>query len=73
MAATTQNLGLRKPARDDYVSVVTDINENMDILDGVVVPNTRKINGQALTGDLTVGTAVQISGNDYKIKLGGGS
>ena len=31
--ATTPVLGLRKPARADLVSVVTDINNNMDILD----------------------------------------
>lgn len=73
MASTTTNLGLRKPARDDYVSVVDDINDNMDVLDGVVVPNTRTINGQALSGNVTIGTGVQISGDDYKIVLGGGS
>ena len=73
MASTTTNLGLRKPARDDYVSVVDDINDNMDILDGVVVPNTRTINGQALSGNVTIGTGVNLSGDDYKIVLGGGS
>lgn len=36
MATSTTNLGLRKPAKSDYVNVVTDINENMDILDGAI-------------------------------------
>lgn len=73
MASTTTNLGLKKPARDDYVNVVTDINDNMDTLDGVVVPNTRTVNGQALSGNVTIGTGVNLSGDDYKIVLGGGS
>ena len=73
MASTTTNLGLKKPARDDYVNVVTDINDNMDTLDGVVVPNTRTVNGQALSSNVTIGTGVQLSGDDYKIVLGGGS
>lgn len=73
MASTTTNLGLKKPARDDYVNVVTDINDNMDTLDGIVVPNTRTVNGQALSGNITIGTGVQVSGNDYKIVFGGGS
>ena len=72
MATETPKLNLRKPGRDDYVSVVTDINNNMDILDNAVM-NTLKVNGLPLSGDITVGTGVQISGNDYKIKLGGGS
>ena len=34
MAAThTPNLNLAKPDREDFVSVVSDINDNMDILD----------------------------------------
>ena len=36
MASTTPKIGLRKPARTDFVSVVTDINDNMDILDDAV-------------------------------------
>ena len=34
MSATqTTNLGLNKPDRSDYVSVVNDLNDNMDIID----------------------------------------
>lgn len=71
MSAThTTNLGLNKPDRQDYVSVVTDINDNMDILDskigavpsgetvegqiGAKVPTTRKINNKALSSDVTI-------------------
>ena len=37
MAAThTTNLGLNKPDRQDYVSVVTDINDNMDTIDAAL-------------------------------------
>lgn len=71
MSAThTTNLGLNKPNRQDYVSVVTDINDNMDILDskigavpsgetvegqiGAKVPTTRKINNKALSSDVTI-------------------
>lgn len=62
MSAThTTNLGLNKPDRQDYVSVVTDINDNMDMIDTALhgldtgkVPNTRKVNGHALSSDVTV-------------------
>lgn len=71
MSAThTTNLGLNKPNRQDYVSVVTDINDNMDILDskigavpsgetvegqiGAKVSTTRKINNKALSSDVTI-------------------
>jgi len=33
MATTTTNLGLRKPATSDFVTVTTDIGDNMDDLD----------------------------------------
>lgn len=33
MATTTANLGLRKPATSDFVTVTTDINDNMDKMD----------------------------------------
>ena len=37
MSATqTTNLGLNKPDRQDYVSVVSDINQNMDMIDSSV-------------------------------------
>lgn len=36
MATTTTNLGLRKPAKTDYVNVVTDLNDNMDTIDSSV-------------------------------------
>lgn len=62
MSATqTTNLGLNKPDRSDYVSVVNDLNDNMDIIDGAYgnlatgkVPSTRKVNGHALSSDVTV-------------------
>ena len=36
MATNTTNLGLRKPAKSDYVNVVTDIDDNMDLIDSAV-------------------------------------
>ena len=42
MATTTPNYGLRKPARADLVNVITDLNDNMDILDGVVLDNDNR-------------------------------
>ena len=36
MATNTTNLGLRKPAKADYVNVVTDIDDNMDLIDSAV-------------------------------------
>lgn len=37
MSAThTTNLGLNKPARQDFVSVVSDINQNMDMIDSAI-------------------------------------
>ena len=36
MATNTTNLGLRKPAKSDYVNVVTDIDDNMDLIDAAV-------------------------------------
>ena len=49
MAAThTTNLGLNKPDRQDYVSVVSDINDNMEKLDSVIgaVPSGSSLQGQ---------------------------
>ena len=49
MAATlTPNIGLKKPDRADYVSVVNDINDNMDTLDGKIgaVPSGKTVQGQ---------------------------
>ena len=49
MAAThTTNLNLNKPARTDFVSVVSDINDNMDILDGAIgaLPQGETVQGQ---------------------------
>lgn len=49
MAAThTTNLGLNKPDRQDYVSVVNDINDNMDTLDAAIgaVPSGSSLQGQ---------------------------
>ena len=53
MASTTSKRTLYKPARTDFVSVVTDLNNNMDNLDNAV-PDSRKVNGHALTDDVTV-------------------
>ena len=36
MATNTTNLGLRKPAKADYVNVVTDIDDNIDLIDSAV-------------------------------------
>lgn len=36
MATTTTNLGLRKPAKTDYINVVTDLDDNMDTIDSSV-------------------------------------
>lgn len=53
MATTTTKRGLRKPGRSDYINVVTDINNNMDNLDDAV-PDSRKVNGKALSSDVTI-------------------
>lgn len=53
MSSTTTKRGLYKPAQSDYVRVLTDIANNMDNLDDAV-PDSRKINGHALTSDVTV-------------------
>ena len=53
MASTTTKRGLRKPSGSDYVKVLTDISNNMENLDDAV-PDSRKVNGHALTGDVTV-------------------
>ena len=53
MATQTTKRGLRKPELSDYVNVVTDINNNMDNLDNAV-PDTRTVNGHALTSNVTV-------------------
>lgn len=44
-ASQTTNLGLNKPARGDFVSVMSDINNNMDLLDERIgdVPNTTSV------------------------------
>lgn len=53
MATQTSKRGLRKPEPSDLVNVVTDIDNNMDNLDDAV-PDSRKVNGHALTSDVTV-------------------
>lgn len=53
MAETTTKRGLRKPEQGDYVQVLNDISQNMENLDNAV-PDSRKVNGHALTGDVTV-------------------
>ena len=52
MAAThTPNLNLNKPDPQDYVSVVTDINDNMDMIDGAMgaIPTGLSLQGQINT------------------------
>lgn len=53
MATQTSKRGLYKPEQTDYVRVETDINQNMENLDNAV-PDSRKVNGHALTSDVTV-------------------
>lgn len=53
MATQTSKRGLYKPEQADYVRVETDISQNMDNLDNAV-PDSRKVNGHALTSDVTV-------------------
>ena len=57
---TTTNLNLKKPEYSDDADI-GDINDNMDIIDGAYgnlatgkVPSTRKVNGHALSSDVTV-------------------
>ena len=78
MASTTPNIGLNKPARTDFVSVVTDINDNMDTLDTVIhqmdlgkASANTTINGAALTSNVTIGNPVKVSGNNYKFVMQG--
>ena len=53
MATTTTKRGLRKPVDEDYVDVLIDISNNMENLDDAV-PDSRKVNGKALTSDITL-------------------
>lgn len=47
-ASQTTNLNLNKPARTDFVSVVTDINDNMDMIDTAIgaLPSGKTLQGQ---------------------------
>lgn len=51
--ATTTKRGLNKPERTSLVNVITAINNNMENLDDAV-PDARKVNGKALTSDVTI-------------------
>lgn len=51
--STTTKRGLNKPARTDYVNVVTAINNNMDNLDDAV-PDSRTVNSKALSANITL-------------------
>lgn len=51
--ATTTKRGLNKPDRTSLVNVITAINNNMDNLDDAV-PDSRKVNGKALSSDITI-------------------
>jgi len=50
-AAHTPNLNLNKPDRQDLVNVVTDINDNMDTIDGAIgaLPSGHTVQGQINT------------------------
>ena len=47
-ASHTTNLELNKPARTDFVSVITDINDNMDMIDAAIgaLPSGKTVQGQ---------------------------
>ena len=69
MAQTTTNLGLRKPARSDYVSVVDDINGNMDILDAAVgeVPSGTSVQDEIDTVNGTLEDAIIVEEYSYTL------
>lgn len=78
MASTTPNIGLNKPDRTDFVSVITDIDDNMDTLDTVIhqmdlnkASKNITVNGKALSSNVTIGNPVQIYGNNYKFVMQG--
>ena len=60
MATNTTNLGLRKPAKADYVNVVTDIDDNMDLIDSAV-NNVEKAVAIIANGN----THVALNSGDY--------
>lgn len=60
MATNTTNLGLRKPAKADYVNVVTDIDDNMDLIDSAV-NNAEKAVAIIANGN----THVAVSAGEY--------
>ena len=60
MATNTTNLGLRKPAKADYVNVVTDIDDNMDLIDSAV-NNVEKAVAIIANGN----THVAVSAGEY--------
>ena len=60
MATNTTNLGLRKPAKADYVNVVTDIDDNMDLIDSAV-NNVEKAVAVIANGN----THVALNSGDY--------
>ena len=55
MASTEQTAKrhLNKPQPEDFVNVINDICDNMENLDNAV-PDSRTVNGHALTGNVTV-------------------
>ena len=78
MAATlTPNIGLKKPDREDYVSVVSDINDNMDTLDSKIgaVPQNKTVQGQidgigTEIGTVPSGKSVQDEIDDINMAIG---
>ena len=74
MAAThTTNLNLNKPDREDFVRVVNDINDNMDIIDNKMgsIPSDKNLQGQINTlsdqidtADITSQTSLETLANN---------
>lgn len=60
MATTTTNIGLRKPAKSDYVNVETDIGDNMDLIDSAVNSTEKAV---AIIADGN--THVAVSAGEY--------
>lgn len=63
MATTTTNYGLRKPATTDFITVGTDISDNMDILDTIIKAlrddTTQLVKAGKRTGDTAAITTTE--------------
>ncbi len=63
MATTTTYLSLRKPATSDTVSVTTDISNNMDAIDSIMVPVAAST--QAIGDAASAGSASTVARTDH--------